>query len=121
MLVLLFAKPKHPALGLLITMVWKGELFGCIFVSGIPTAVFLYDILQHRVLYMQIYLTAGHMYGLEDRVRELEGRLEGEGRRGPVHSLSDLEAQVVKAAVQVTRSEKEVSSDTSMCIVSQSC
>ncbi|XP_025093425.1 uncharacterized protein LOC112563549 isoform X6 [Pomacea canaliculata] len=58
----------------------------------------------------KIYLTAGHMYGLEDRVRELEGRLEGEGRRGPVHSLSDLEAQVVKAAVQVTRSEKEVNS-----------
>lgn len=57
----------------------------------------------------KIYLTAGKMYHLEDRVKELESRVQGGGvGRPPVHSLADLEDQVAKTAAQVERSEKEV-------------
>lgn len=58
----------------------------------------------------KIYLTAGKMFNLEDRVRELESRVQVQvgGSAGPVHSLADLEDQVSKTAAQVARSEKEV-------------
>ncbi|KAK7506218.1 hypothetical protein BaRGS_00002330 [Batillaria attramentaria] len=56
----------------------------------------------------KIYLTAGKMFNLEDRVGELESRVQAGGSKGPVHSLSDLEDQVAKTAAQVARSEKEV-------------
>ena len=57
---------------------------------------------------VQIYLTAGKMFNLEDRVQELQSRVDGGGSKSSAHSLSDLEDQVAKTAAQVVRSEKEV-------------
>ena len=57
---------------------------------------------------VQIYLTAGKMFNLEDRVQELHSRVDGGGSKSSAHSLSDLEDQVAKTAAQVARSEKEV-------------
>ncbi|KAL8558813.1 hypothetical protein ACOMHN_046395 [Nucella lapillus] len=59
----------------------------------------------------QIYLTAGKTFQLEDRVRELQARVDGDkGRGSNASSLAQLEDQVAHTAARVVRNEKEVSS-----------
>ena len=57
---------------------------------------------------VQIYLTAGKMFNLEDRVKDLHTRVDGGGSNSSAHNLTYLEDEVAKTAAQVARSEKEV-------------
>ncbi|KAK7113503.1 hypothetical protein V1264_012777 [Littorina saxatilis] len=58
----------------------------------------------------KIYLTAGKMFHLEDRVKELESRVQVEGDQASPRTMAALQDQVAKTAAQVARSEKDVSS-----------
>ncbi|XP_041374346.1 general transcriptional corepressor trfA-like isoform X2 [Gigantopelta aegis] len=57
----------------------------------------------------QIYMSAGNVFSLEDRVRDLESKVKGDNQLSN-QQMSDLQKEVAKAVVHVEHSENEVNS-----------